>query len=381
MSDISFFFAGGGTGGHIYPALAVAEQIVEHRPDARIHFLCSTRAVDARILDGTTFPYTALPATGLYFDPRRFVAFCRTFRQSYRLARHLIADSPRPVIIGAGGFVAAPVCMAGHRLGVPVVLVNVDLLPGRANRLSARWADEIFVQFEESTRTFGARRATVTAIGCPLRKGFAQPDRRRAIEALDLDADKKTLLITGASSGATRINEAICMLLAKLDAFAETWQIVHLTGLDHHEQVASRYEGVRIRHKVVSYYDQMPDLLATADLLVGRSGAVSVAEYAVAGAPSICMPYPHHKDRHQYRNAGKLVEVGAAVIVDDVSDPDDRADWLWEELQPLMADDAVRRQMADACKLIARPHAAADIAQRLIRLAERASGLGWERGA
>ena len=380
MSDISFFFAGGGTGGHIYPALAVAEQIAERRPDARIHFLCSTRAVDARILGGTAFPYTVLPATGLYFDPRRFIAFCRTFRQSYRLARRLIAGSPHSVIIGAGGFVAAPVCMAGHKLGVPVALVNVDLLPGRANRLSARWADEIFVQFEESTRAFGARRATVTAIGCPLRKGFAQPDRRRAIAALDLDADKKTLLITGASSGATRINEAICMLLAKLDAFAETWQIVHLTGLDNHEQVARRYEGVRMHHKVVSYYDQMPDLLATADLLVGRSGAVSVAEYAVAGVPSICMPYPHHEDRHQYRNAGKLVEAGAAVIVDDVSDPDDRADWLWEELQSLMADDAARREMADACKLVAKPNAAADIAQRLISLAERSGGPQRRRG-
>ena len=133
-------------------------------------------------------------------------------------------------------------------------------------------------------------------------------------------------------------------------------------------------EGARIRHKVVSYYDRMPDLLAAADLLVGRSGAVSVAEYAVAGVPSICMPYPHHKDRHQYLNAGKLVEVGAAVIVDDVSDADDRAAWLWEELESLLRDDVTRSEMAAACKLVAKPNAASDIAERLIALAERSGG-------
>lgn len=371
MSNISFFFAGGGTGGHIYPALAVAEQIVERRSDASIHFLCSTREVDRRILDRTGFAYTELLATGLYFDPRRLIAFCRTFHQSYRRARSLIAGSSRPVVIGAGGFVAAPVCMAGHRLGVPVVLVNVDLAPGRANRLAARWADEIFVQFEESASRFNTRRARVTAVGCPLRRDFARPDRTRAIESLGLDPGKKVLLITGASSGSMRINEAVGMLLPKLAAFADTWQIVHLTGLDNLDDVTRRYEGVRIRHTIVSYYDRMPDLLAAADLLVGRSGAVSVAEYAVAGVPSICMPYPHHKDRHQYLNAGKLVEVGAAVIVDDVGDPSDRAAWLWEELESLLRDDVTRSEMAAACKLVAKPNAAADIAERLIALAER----------
>jgi UDP-N-acetylglucosamine--N-acetylmuramyl-(pentapeptide) pyrophosphoryl-undecaprenol N-acetylglucosamine transferase len=369
LNDVSFFFGGGGTGGHIYPALAVAEQIAECRPDAHIHFLCSTRAVDKRILDETSFTYTVLPATGLYFDPRRLLTFCRTFRGSYRLARRLIADCRRCVVVGAGGFVAAPVCMAGHKLGVPVALINVDILPGRANRLSARWADEIFVQFEESARAFGSRRTAVKAIGCPLRKSFSRPDPKRAIKALGLDAGKKTLLITGASSGSARINEAVCMLLPKLDAFAETWQIVHLTGLANHEQVVSRYQGARIGHKVIGYHDQMSDLLAAADLVVGRSGAVSVAEYAVAGVPSICMPYPHHRDRHQYRNAGKLVEVGAGVVVDDVADPDDRAGWLGEELERLMTDDLTRDEMAEACKLVARPNAAAEIGQRLLVLA------------
>ena len=124
VSDMSFFFAGGGTGGHIYPALAVAEQIIERRPEAQIHFLCSTRAVDKRILDQTPFQYTPLPATGLYAQPGRFLRFCATFWQSYRRARRLLGEAPNPVVIGAGGFVAAPVCLAGHKLGAPVALVS-----------------------------------------------------------------------------------------------------------------------------------------------------------------------------------------------------------------------------------------------------------------
>ena len=125
---------------------------------------------------------------------------------------------------------------------------------------------------------------------------------------------------------------------------------------------------MKIAHTILDYCDDMAALLGGADLIVGRSGAVSVAEYAAAGAASICMPYPYHKDRHQYLNAGKLVEAGAAVIVDDLADVDDRAGWLWEELEELMTDDAKRREMASNCASIAKKDAAFKIAGRLVEM-------------
>ena len=161
MGSVSFFFAGGGTGGHIYPALAVAEQIVERQGDAGIHFFHSERAIDERILGETAYLRTPLPATGLFLHPAKLIRFCTTFRESYTKARRILAEGINPVVVGIGGFVAAPVCMAGHKLGVPVVLINVDIIPGRANKLSARWADEIFVQFEESRAYFRRRRGRV----------------------------------------------------------------------------------------------------------------------------------------------------------------------------------------------------------------------------
>jgi len=379
MSDGCFFFAGGGTGGHIYPLLAVAEQIRARQPQAEIHFFHSTRAVDERVFAKTGFGRTALPASGLYAHPGKLLRFALTFQRSYKIAARTIAKRPNAVVIGAGGFVAAPVCRAGHALGVPVALVNVDIIPGRANQLSARWADEIFVQFEESRSRFPRTRAAMHVVGCPLRSAFSQAAPNKAIENLGLDADKNVLLITGASSGSARINEAVCRLLPRLEVFADRWQIVHLTGLDNFRTVLNGYHGARIGHEVLDYYDGMADLFAAADLVVGRSGAVSVAEYAVAGVPSICLPYPFHKDKHQYLNAAKLVEAGAGVVVNDVADLEERATRLWKELELLMADDRRRAQMSEACQRVARPNAAAEIAARLIEMAQRPQTAGAMR--
>jgi UDP-N-acetylglucosamine--N-acetylmuramyl-(pentapeptide) pyrophosphoryl-undecaprenol N-acetylglucosamine transferase len=366
MKARTFLFAGGGTGGHIYPALAVAEQIRTLDPPSKVHFFCSTREIDSKILSQAGFEFTVLPAKGFSVRPGPFIDFFTSFLKSSRIAREKIARTDEPVVIGAGGFVAAPVCWAAHRLKVPLKLLNVDVLPGRANKLIGRWVDEIFLQFEDTHKSFSKSKAAVRVVGCPLREGFANPQPDRAVEHLGLDKGKKVLLITGASSGAANINDAVCSLLEKLDAFADTWQIVHLTGRANLEQVRSKYAGAAIGHKILGYYDDMPDLLAAADLVIGRSGAVSVAEYAAAAVPAICMPYPYHRDRHQYFNAEKLVEVGAAVVVDDLPDATDRAEWLWEELQQLIKDDAKRAEMKNNCATVARPDASLVIAQRLL---------------
>jgi len=365
MSGRNFFFAGGGTGGHIYPAIAIVEQIIKIEPQAKIHFFCSTRSIDSQILSKADFEYSQLPAKGFSARPGELIGFCTSFLQSYRIAKKIIIASQNAVVIGVGGFVAAPVCLAGHKLKVPVALLNVDIVPGRANKIIARWADEIFVQFKETSEYFAKSRAKVSIVGCPLRKGFANPEPEDAIEQLGLDKNKKILLITGASSGSASINEAVCMLLEKLNSFSGDWQIVHLTGSNDFEKVRQIYGRAQIGHKVLEYYDDMADLLSASDLVVGRSGAVSVAEYAAACLPSICMPYPYHKDMHQYLNAGKLVEAGAAIIVDDLPDAEERAQWLWEELEKLMKDDAKRQEMKEACTAVSNVGAALKIAERL----------------
>jgi UDP-N-acetylglucosamine--N-acetylmuramyl-(pentapeptide) pyrophosphoryl-undecaprenol N-acetylglucosamine transferase len=364
----TFFFAGGGTGGHIYPAVAVAEKIARLAPDAKIHFFISSRDIDKRVLSKTNFQYTILPAVGFTIRPAKLWQFVKMFLTSSKIAGQVLHEAANPVVIGVGGFVAAPVCRVAHKMSVPVSLLNVDMVPGRANKLIARWADKIFVQFEETAEHFGRFRKNVIVAGCPLRAPFENPNPQKVKEMLALDKDKKILLITGASSGSQNINRTICSLLDKLADFKDKWQIVHLTGIANFEQVKAAYAHAAIKHKVLDYWDDMAGLLSASDLVIGRSGAVSVAEYAAAGVPSICMPYPYHRDTHQYLNAGKLVEVGAAIIVDDVGDDTDRQEWLWEELQPLLKDDKTRLQMKESCKLVAKTDAARKIAETLLSL-------------
>jgi UDP-N-acetylglucosamine--N-acetylmuramyl-(pentapeptide) pyrophosphoryl-undecaprenol N-acetylglucosamine transferase len=380
MGGRCFFFAGGGTGGHIYPAIAIAERIIKLERGAKVHFFCSARDIDSQILSQTGFEYTSLPVCGFSTRPGKLIGFCTSFLESYQIVRRAITENKNVVVIGVGGFVSAPVCFAAHKLKVPIVLLNVDIVPGRANKIIARWADKIFVQFEDTRRYFAKNSAKVDVVGCPLRIGFDNPQPERVIEQLGLcrkaspsgERGKKILLITGASSGSENINEAICSLLEKLDGFADDWQIVHLTGQANFEDVQKRYVGVKTEAKVLDYFDDMPNLLSAADLVVGRSGAVSVAEYAAAGVPSICIPYPYHKDRHQYLNAGKLVEAGAAVIVDDLPQRKDTARQLWTELEELMKDEKKRKKMAENCKAVSNVQASSKIAEQLFSLSKAA---------
>jgi len=338
MSVESVFFAGGGTGGHIYPALAVAEKIAQLKPDVKIHFFCSGRNIDSEILSKSGFDFTVLAATGFSLHPAKLIKFVKTFAVSTNVAKEALVKSKNSVVIGVGGFVSAPVCRAAYKLKLPVKLLNVDIVPGKANKLCARWADEVFVQFLDAVDYFANKGLKATVTGCPLRKAFENPEPQKAKEDLSLEVDKKILLVYGGSSGAQSINETITCLLDKLAEFADEWQIVHITGKANEQKPKTAYSQAKIGHKVIGYYDNMADLLSAADLVIGRSGAVSVAEYAAAAVPVICMPYPYHKDRHQYLNAEKLVDAGTAIIVDDLPDAKERAEWLWEELCLLLKD-------------------------------------------
>ena len=366
-STRQFIFAGGGTGGHIYPAIAVAQQLVQIEPKTSIHFFCSERAIDSQILQTTPFDFSVLPAQGLSLSPVKLIGFLRKFFNSAKTAKSHLKLHNQPVVVGAGGFVSSPVCWAAHKLNIPIALINVDIVPGKANKLNTRWAQDVFIHFQDTYNYFSRYKTKVHVTGCPLRKEFNNPHAEQARKQLNLDPDKNTLLITGASSGCKSINDTITALLPQLSMYKETWQIVHLTGTRNFAEIKQNSADSNLKYTVLPYYDNMADLLACADLLIGRSGAVSVAEYAVSGVPSICIPYPHHKDQHQYRNAGKLVEAGAAIMVDDLPDFTDRTQWLWEELEPLLKDDAMRKTMAKACSIAAKPNAGRKIAEYLLQ--------------
>jgi len=367
-----YFFAAGGTGGHIYPAIAVAQRLKKINTVANVKFLCSRRLIDSQILSQAGFDYVQLRAVAPSARPDKFIAFVFYLLTSYYKSKRLLrASAKTAAVIGTGGFASVPAVLAAAKMNIPVVLVNVDIVPGRANKLLARFASRIFTQFEETAECFVKYKDRVERAGCPLREGFGKTDGGGVIKALGLDENKKTLVVTGASSGARNINNAVCRILPELSEFAESWQVVHLTGRAEYGRVKTDVGYTKILYRAVDYYEDTAGLYAAADLIVGRAGAVSVAEYAASGTASICIPYPYHKDRQQYRNAAKLVDAGAAVIVEDAKeDTEMTAIKLLTELKRLMAADKERRNMAEAAKRRAVLDAAEKIAESITSISQ-----------
>lgn len=369
------FFAGGGTGGHIYPNLAVADAIIARNKDICVTFFCSRREVDARVLAPSGYEFLPLPAVGLSLHPLRFGRFFGQLFTSYGFVKQVMVPfRHKAVVVGTGGFVTAPVVMAAKALKIPVYLINVDAKPGKANRLLGRFARRVFVQFETSKQYFGTGEK-VCVTGCPLRGEFAGAALRKEAcreklqsAGLEIEAGKKLLVVTGASSGARNINDAMIGLLGELKGPAAQWQVIHLTGQADFTRVKDAVEQEADWYKAVDYWDDMATLLGAADLAVGRAGAVSIAEFAAAGVPTICLPYPYHKDRHQYANAQALTEAQAAVIVEDrIDDPARTAAELGETLKELMSDEGRRMTMSKAAQGVGSIDAAAKIAATIVQ--------------
>ncbi len=360
----NYYFACGGTGGHIYPALAVAQKLKQICPDAKIHFFCSEKSLDSDILSEAEFSFSALPAKSFSRNPGKLIRFCQSFFKSAKLV-HKQLSHENSIVIGTGGFVTGPVCWAAYRLKIPVVLINGDMVAGRANKIVSRWAKKIFVQFEKTIEDFRKYCPNVCCMGALLNSDFDDVRPSDIIEKLGLNKNKKILMIFGGSTGAVRVNEAVCYNLKNIARFKDGWQIVHITGKKNVDDVQKCYKNMQMEHRVIGYCDEMANLLSAADLVVGRSGALSVAEYIASRVPVICMPYPHHKDMQQYLNASILIEAGSGIIVDDVENLTDRGQWLWEELEPLLADDQKRWQMEKAYEKIEQKNGTKEIAEQL----------------
>lgn len=347
MSNEIYIFAGGGTGGHLYPGLAVAEELAARRPGAKVVFACSERAIDRRILEGQPYPFVPQPVRAIPRRPWGWPGFLGAWVRSGRLARGLIRDLRPAAVLGLGGFAAAPVVFRARRAGVPVALLNPDAVPGRANRVLAGKADVIFTQFASTGEVFGPRLGKrVRCVGCPVRAGVTGGDRAEAMRHFGLRGDRRTLLVFGGSLLAEALGEAVEKLAGELAAHGGRWQVLHISGSGRAAEIErTRFDkltaseaaaGVAVR--TVGYCERMDLAYAAADLALARAGAVTVAELAATGTPAVLMPYPHHADQHQRLNAGELVRAGAAVICEDRVDAAANAAALREVLLPLMGD-------------------------------------------
>ncbi len=339
MSGPVFFFAGGGTGGHLYPGLAVAGEVQRLRPDATIVFACSSRDIDRRILDPLDYAVVPQPVRPMPRGLRGWGSFLLAWRRSALLAADMVRDLRPQAVLGLGGYAAAPLVRRASAKGIRAGMLNPDAVPGIANRLLARHTDAIFAQFASTADAFPARcRGKVRHTGCPVRRELLGASRDEALKHFDLDGARRTLLVFGASLGAASINMAVAALAGEMERFADSWQVLHVTGQSKIDSVTA--PGARLRVRTVDYCHRMDLAYAAADLALCRSGASTIAELTATGTPAVLMPYPHHRDRQQYLNAQQLVQAGAALVVDDRIEPAANVAQLRGTLLALMDDPA-----------------------------------------
>ena len=362
-------FAGGGTGGHIFPALAIAETLRDRDPDVRFTFFGTQRPFDQRIVGRTDCELVQQAMPGLQRAPWRWPRIYLGYRQARRLCRSRFEEDRPAVVIGTGGLGSVPAVREAISAGIPTALLNPDVIPGRANRHLVGSVDMVFVQWEEAVKHF-PRCANVVVSGCPVRSQFHAVTREAGLERFKLDPARKTLLVTGASQGARSINDAIVANLEFLES-QRGWQVLHLTGDLDHKAVREAYVGRSVKSSVLPFTEHMAEALGVADLVVARAGASTLAEVTAVGRASILRPYPHHRDRHQHANARCLVRASAARIVHDKIDPAINAPMVRGVLEQLMTDDEVRKAMAAAARRMGRGQAASQIADHIAGPMER----------
>jgi UDP-N-acetylglucosamine--N-acetylmuramyl-(pentapeptide) pyrophosphoryl-undecaprenol N-acetylglucosamine transferase len=300
VDKLNVVFAGGGTGGHVYPAIAIAQALGDR---ANVTFIGAADRLEAKIVPAAGYPLiTVLSAP----RTRPFVNVVGVFQALGALQR-LRPD----IVIATGGYVCLPVVLAARLLRRKIALLEPNAHPGLTNRMVAPMVDEVWGAFAQADKRFANK---YVHTGIPVRASLRSlPARDAALERLGLSTKRSTLLAMGGSQGARSINDALTSLV-KSDGLPEGWQLIHVTGEQEYDRVRNalgRGDGVR------AYLNDMTDAYAAADLVLARAGASTLGELAATGRPAILVPYPHAAEDHQRANATMLAQAGAAVVVDD----------------------------------------------------------------
>lgn len=369
MSEsLRIIISGGGTGGHIFPAISIANAIREQRPDAKILFVGAEGRMEMQRVPAAGYEIKGLPVAG--FDRKhlwRNVAVLYKLWRSRILARRIIRKFRPMAAVGVGGYASGPTLDVAGKLGIPTLLQEQNSYAGVTNKLLAKQARRICVAYDGMERFFPADRILFT--GNPVRQNLLEHPlpRAEAAEKLGLSPAKKTVLIVGGSLGARSMNESVLQQLPLICRQSDV-QFVWQTGKYYSEAIAAelRSKGCPDNLKVTDFIADMGLAYAAADLVVSRAGAGSISEFCLLGKPVILVPSPNVAEDHQTKNAMALVQKDAALYVPDAEAP---ANLLPTAISTVKNGKKLQA-LAQNIRRLARPNAAADIATEVIRLAE-----------
>jgi UDP-N-acetylglucosamine--N-acetylmuramyl-(pentapeptide) pyrophosphoryl-undecaprenol N-acetylglucosamine transferase len=351
--------AGGGTGGHIYPGIAIAQEIKRRNPDAEVVFVGTARGLETRIVPAQGFKLelidvAALKRVGLVRRVQSLLLLPRSFLAVRRLIQRFRPD----VVIGVGGYASGPVVLVAALMGVPTLVAEQNALPGFTNRVLAKFVRAAALSFEEAQKFFGSK-AEIT--GNPVREEFFEIKPRTRGSELHI-------LITGGSQGARAINDAMLAALPLLESERERLSIVHQSGKADEKRLREGYANAGYRAEVSAFLDRMVEQFEKADLVISRAGATTVSELAAAGKASILVPFPFAADDHQTKNAEAVERAGAGRRIAQSELSGER---LAGEILRLLREPHLIDEMSAASRKLAHR----DAARRVVDIAERVSGV------
>lgn len=362
--------AGGGTGGHIYPLLALAEALLRRHPTAEVRFVGEAGRMEAELVPraGHEIELLDLPAVSLPKWRRVLEAY--RWPAAVRQVRGMLRQFRAEAVIGTGGQVCAAALWAARQSRAVTAILEPNAIPGRTNKLLAKHVRPAFVGvlIDQACAGFPAGLATVT--GYPLRPEILCADRAAAMRELGLDPARRTLLVFGGSLGSRKINEVLCETVPRLTAdWSAGWQILHLGGKVNAKTLdPAALSDTNVTYHYREYLHAMELALAAADLVLGRAGAMSLAELTALGLPAVLVPFPGAADDHQRYNAAWMANAGGAVVIDDAALT---ADSLLSCLEALLAAPGRLDEMAVASRSLGRPEAAETVVEMLEPWIER----------
>ncbi|MGH8093626.1 MAG: undecaprenyldiphospho-muramoylpentapeptide beta-N-acetylglucosaminyltransferase [Chthoniobacterales bacterium] len=353
----------GGTGGHLFPGLAVAE-VLRARGHEVLLFI-SEKEVDTLAVEGRTeFRYEKLPTVALPspFSPA-ILAFVRRFNESLSLCRSIFRKFNPQAVLGMGGFTSTAPVLAGRMRGVPTFIHESNAVPGKANRHTARFVRAVLLGFKECAEFFPKAKTEFT--GTPIRSSLARIDRRQALEKLGLEPSIPTLLVMGGSQGASGINQALIKAMPSLQGLS--LQVIHLSGSRDARLLEDNYRRENIPAHVLAFHHHMEEVYSAADFALARSGASSLAELALFALPALLVPYPYAADDHQTRNAEVFVRGKAALLL---KESELSGELLAKIIRDLLGDPETLRAMSAQAAALAPKNAATLIVQTMERYSQ-----------
>ena len=361
-----FVFAGGGTGGHLFPGIAVADALVELEPRSRILFVSTGRPVEITVLAEFGFDTQLMPTIRVSDLLRHPIRFASSFWRATRVCKQLVRDRKPAAIIGLGGVASVPLIRVAK--GIPVVLLEQNVLPGRTTRWLAK-QHPVLMSFER-TRKWLPNSAAHVATGNPVQASIRQLFDQ---EPLAEPPQKKALLVLGGSQGSKQVNDAVLACATELRGDLAGWSILHQTGPGEADRIRDAYAQLGLQFEVQEFFSNMASVYQRATIAIARSGATTLAELAIAGVPAIFIPYPEAKDDHQTLNAQHFVEAEAAFMVNS-HDRENVSTELRRLLSSLVSNAPLRTSMRTQMRAAAVPDAAQNVAREILARVRANSG-------